>query len=364
MGAFARVDDCVRAEPDALAVLRSVAEWRDAPVASFARSVLGLNVAVVYGGNVTINQYAPQRVRAPREPVPDDDAWKAAARGDIAALAEMPAAALRATRGEDDAEVKDKPFRLGEQPIHCAAREGHLETVKWLVRHGVWPGVEMANGTTVAACATMNDSVHILQWLDKQRVNVNKPRSSDKTTAFHFAAMHDSLQCVQWFVANGYSMSKQDGNGSAVIHVACANGSMRVVRWMLDNGATLRDQCDIGQQPLHYAAGWGRAEMARFLLDRGAVVDAATSYGTQPIHCAAEGGNVDILEMFVRRGASVNARQNNGATPLTIACEDDCPDAALWLIQNGANINDRDENGKLPVEITKNEELLRVLRAM
>lgn len=99
---------------------------------------------------------------------------------------------------------------------------------------------------------------------------------------------------------------------------------MECVQFLLQEGATLSERDAYGDGPLSVAA----------------------SAGTSPNHVAiiriffltSFVGHIDLMDYLINIGASVTERNGAGSTPLLIACEAGQIDTIKYLLSKGASL--------------------------
>ena len=122
------------------------------------------------------------------------------------------------------------------------------------------------------------------------------------------------------------------------------------LRLLVDAGANPDATCRIGRTALHWAAQAGDTAIVSLLLEAGANVNAADSIGWTALHRAAHGRDresTDCVEVLLAAGASVNARSldiidevwgQTGTRPLDIAISEDYRRAWPLILRAGAEI--------------------------
>src|SRR5690606_31903279 len=95
-------------------------------------------------------------------------------------------------------------------------------------------------------------------------------RSSDRTTALHWAVYHDAADLVKRLVDAGADVDVVNDYGASPLSEAALNGNAQIVGLLLDAGADPNLPGAHGQTPLMIAARGGHVDAARRLLDAGA----------------------------------------------------------------------------------------------
>ena len=87
-----------------------------------------------------------------------------------------------------------------------------------------------------------------------------------------------------------------------------------------DAGANLDATDSLGYTPLHYAASSKSVELVSLLVQARVNVDAATTAGTTALHLAARWGDPDCVEVLLAAGADIDVR-SGGMRPFDLALE-------------------------------------------
>ena len=210
-------------------------------------------------------------------------------------------------------------------PIHCAAKYGHLEMVRWLVEHG-------------------------------SEVYSNPFRSYP---AVIVAAWEKRLALVDYFLKEIPEKAAGTNGLGVMCNLAGREGWADIVAEHIRcDPLVVHQRGWIGDTPLHWPAHNGFLEIVRMLLDAGANpnIEENNWAGGTPLHWASE-RHADIIQLLVERGADVNARVrpsvwHAGATPLIWCAKqrDDSAEAAAKLLELGADASLTDAEGKRAID--------------
>jgi hypothetical protein len=166
-------------------------------------------------------------------------------------------------------------------PIHEAARNADVETLRRLLKEGESPDKRNNSWTPLhALCAVLSQE-----------------------DRFHDDDTEDRVACL---------------------------------RLLVDAGANPDAACRLGYTALHRAAQARDTAIVSLLLEAGANVNAAANLGGTALHYAAHRGSTDCVEVLLAAGASVNARDNNGNNPLDHAIIQDHRRAWPLFLRAGA----------------------------
>lgn len=193
--------------------------------------------------------------------------------------------------------------------------------------------------------ATKRQDVATVRTLLTTKVDVNG-RSSDGSTALHWAAQRNNPQLVDLLVRAGANAKATTRYNVPPLYLAALNGNAQVMERLLAAGADANATVYDGQTMLMTAALSGRPEAVRLLLQRGARIDAVEpSRGQTALMWAASEGNTDAAAVLLEAGANVTAKSTGGFTPLLFAVRNAHLDTAELLLKRGANVNDAAPDG-------------------
>ena len=276
-------------------------------------------------------------------------------------------------------EDRGKRFPAGgsKTALLYATREGHLDVVQLLVKHGANLERSDDNGITPLLNSILNASlfrVHrtgasahlaIANLLLDAGANVNASDwygetplwaavdlrnlelgPADKATGIRddaFALIERLLAAGaepnartrefpherRYVVAIVGSVAWVDLTGQTPFLRAAAAGDLRVMRLLLEHGADPNIATDTGTTPLMVAAGvnWAVAETfdegpgalleaVQLAHELGNDINAQNSMGVAAIHGAANRGANDVIEYLAANGARLDVRDREGRTPL------------------------------------------------
>ena len=167
-----------------------------------------------------------------KRPQIEGDAWKLAGIGDTAGLRAL------SDKGVLDVGALDA---YGCTPVVWAARNGYLETVKYLAELGADLEARGFGGLTPLhhACNQLRDDV--LAHLLKSGANVNAV-DENGNTPLHFAAERGVLEPLEALIAAGAPVGAANAAGATALHKAANDGHISIVQRLVRNGADINAQ--------------------------------------------------------------------------------------------------------------------------
>ncbi len=232
--------------------------------------------------------------------------------------------------------------------------------------HVVVPVVRAA--PLVEAARTRDDAMAANLLSARPQTDVNQ-RSSDGTSALHWAVYHDDVPLIERLLTLGADPNVRNDYGATPLSVAAVVGNPVVVGKLLEAGADAESPNGDGQTALMIIARTSNLEVARLLLRRGADANARERWrGQTALMWAAAEGQPEMVRLLVEHHADVDARSkltnfqrqvsaeprmqarpSGGFTPLLYAARKGCLGCAQYLLAGGADINLSDPDGVTPL---------------
>jgi ankyrin repeat protein len=144
--------------------------------------------------------------------------------------------------------VKAPVQEVGATPLHIAAKEGHLDVVRFLLERG-------------AAVDGNND---------------------DAGTPLSSAAAGGHVDIIRVLLDKGARIDATDASGATPLHLAAQEGQLGAVKLLLQKGAPVDARRKDGATPLALATERQRVEVVKLLQDSGASADSKQSARAAP----------------------------------------------------------------------------------
>ena len=202
----------------------------------------------------------------------------------------------------------------------------------------------------------------------KPAPDVNQ-RSSDGTTALHWAVYHNDVDLVDRLLAAGADPNIKNDYGSTVLSEAAVVGNVVVIKKLLKARANADAANADGQTPLMILARTSNLEAAKLLIEHGANVNERERWRQQTaLMWAAAENQPAMVQLLIKHHAQVNDRSNvndwerqvtseprmqarpsGGFTALLYAARKGCLECAKRLVAGGADVNLTDPEGVSPL---------------
>jgi ankyrin repeat protein len=192
------------------------------------------------------------------------------------------------------------------EPIHRAAYEGDLETVRRALDGGVALELPVSDEATPAGMTPL--------WL---------------------GAAGGHADIVIALAERGADVSRRSAAFGTPVDIAAQRGHVDVVRALHAHGAAVDAADAVGVTPLMRAARAGEADVIEALLVLGANATAEDAVGATALHRAAERGRDAVIERLLDTGADPARTNDRGETPLAQAIERGHASTVLLLLEHG-----------------------------
>eukprot|EP01067_Filipodium_phascolosomae_P001546 Filipodium_phascolosomae@DN2011_c0_g1_i1.p1 len=124
-----------------------------------------------------------------------------------------------------------------ERLLLTASRQGQMPEIKNLVeKSGISTNVRDSAQWTPIMCAAYNGHIDIVSYLVDKNANVHA-ENQFKWTALHLAASRNHIDVVRLLIAAGANVNAADQDGHTALHAAASNPHTNVVRELLNAGA-------------------------------------------------------------------------------------------------------------------------------
>ena len=192
-------------------------------------------------------------------------------------------------------ETKTKDGSHFVTPLIIAARNGHLNSVKILLRYKA----DIEDRGTLK----IGDEV------------------AEGCTPLWAAAAFGRLDVVKLLIEQNADVDGRTSTGSTPLRTAAINGHLDVVRCLVESGADVNARTITENTPLIVACYHGHLNVVIYLIDKGAFMDLQNKDGSTALHVAAQRGHLKIVSQLLALRAS-QLPNNQGLTPLLYACNE------------------------------------------
>jgi ankyrin repeat protein/endogenous inhibitor of DNA gyrase (YacG/DUF329 family) len=259
-----------------------------------------------------------------------------------------------------------EPGREGKPPIVIAARHGHLDVIRLLVKllSTELPGRQELYLRALSLAVYFGHLAVVRFMLESAGV---RPKSSaDKAgETFWFdlliteAAKTGNCDMIQLLLDYGATVPPLHRRSNHPLIVAARHNHSKAVELFVKAGAESKSESS------RRSAAGGRDDVAQFLLDSGATTHAAAKKFSGLT--AAQSGNMVTVRLFQLYGEDIDRPTADGRTPLQIALEEfSPPDVIHTLLESGANPGRKGRGGFTALHtlvVLKRHDLLETLLA-
>ncbi|XP_053397533.1 transient receptor potential cation channel subfamily A member 1 homolog isoform X2 [Mercenaria mercenaria] len=234
-----------------------------------------------------------------------------------------------------DLSVEDKNDRTA---VYLAAEENQLEVLEVLLRHN--REKYMVNHRDECS----NNPLHIAAKLGHLRIVkclLNNGadlfcKNDMEQTPIHMAAVNGWTNVVRAIVnKEKNTMSDGDEDSNTALHLAAMGGHIKLVEALLNLGAEAEVRNSALRTPLGCAAAQGHLKTVKILAESDASIDATDKLNMTPLLLAANNGHANVVDYLIEdMNADVTLRNNDGHNCLDLSVIEDHQDVATEIIKS------------------------------
>eukprot|EP01121_Diplochlamys_sp_Union-15-3_P018624 TRINITY_DN6824_c0_g1_i1.p1 TRINITY_DN6824_c0_g1~~TRINITY_DN6824_c0_g1_i1.p1 ORF type:complete len:566 (-),score=113.31 TRINITY_DN6824_c0_g1_i1:24-1721(-) len=233
----------------------------------------------------------------------------------------------------------------GKTPLMLASAQGFDELVETLLAAGAKPLLRDNTGYTALGLAAHQGHLSTVKILLKAGVGINEKAGEKEATALSCSCQGGKFEVAKFLLESGADPNITESDGRSCLQVACTSGSIPLTKLLLSHNADLYSKHSSGMTVLH-AAAMKSSELVNILLDAGYKgINDINESGLSVLHFAAATGSPTSVEALIKGGGDVNLKDPLVRTPLHISTAS----TAQVLISNGADVNAVDKNKKSPL---------------
>jgi ankyrin repeat protein len=260
-----------------------------------------------------------------------------------------------------------------------AAREGHLEVVKDMMKRGVDTDCELKYGSSALMIAASRGYDEIVRLMASAGAKVNR-RNKFGTSALSEATERGHHRVIRTLVEFGADVNMLHNNGGTAILAAAVRRDLKTLRVLLELGANVEIENFDGWS----ARKWVLSESDPAFIEalgivkhehhevgmkvEGSVVkdeSKETRVWVSPVGQAfwtvfmraAASGDLETVRRLIDDGVEINGQSPNGTTALIAAIKNGRAEIACELVELGADLSICDQDGLSAIQWAQKKEL-------
>ena len=208
----------------------------------------------------------------------------------------------------------------GFTALHCAAREGHVAAVTYLLARGAAVHAIDTNHHTALHHACALGRARVADALCRKAISFEILEIADRhghTALFMCQPQADTIFRLL-LLGLGADFRVQDVEGSTPLHWYAYIGDLRKVDVLLKREAPHEITTKFGRTVFHSACCGGHVNVVLRLLEEKVDIESQDRSSRRPLHNAACFGHLAIVKLLLSKGASPFAKDRSSRTPLSL----------------------------------------------
>ena len=205
--------------------------------------------------------------------------------------------------------------------LHNAAFHGHLHLFKTLIdKHHFDAQMCIDNGMTVIHCAARSGSYELLRYFSDFKTYIGA-KDSFGWNCLHNATYNRNFNlCKKLVNKHKFDVHVTANTGTKVLHFSAASGSYELFTYFVGMGVDIDLTCNSGLSSLHIAEQYGHLSLCNKLIDKHNFdVHIANNHRWTALHFSAIYGSYELVRYFVYMGSDIHPKTNNEKNCLHIA---------------------------------------------
>ncbi len=229
--------------------------------------------------------------------------------------------------------------------IHEAVKTGDLQKVQELIKNDPdLVNLKDISGRTPLHWAARNDHLNIVKFLVNNGADVNAEDNQGISPLFYSVWLGGNYEIAECLVNIGADVNFKRSNGQTLLYLASREGIDKTAKLLIEKGADLNQPDAVGKTPLFISVENRHQNIVELLLDHGAQTSLKDNFGRTPLHQSAIEGYIQISALLVANGADVNEQDHAGKTPLHYAGKYGHEKLARLLKSKGGETKEKIEN--------------------
>ena len=210
---------------------------------------------------------------------------------------------------------------LGRDCLHIAARYGHLNLCKTLIRkHKFDVNIADNLGWTPLHHSVSSGIYELVTYFADMVTDIGL-KTNNSMNCLHIAAASRHLNICRALVdKHNFDVHMGDKQESTALHFSAASGSYEIVTYFTDMGIDINSKNELGWNCLHIASENGHLNLCKTLIDKHKFdIHMSDNGGWTALHHAVMNGSYKLITYFVGIGADIGLKVDNGMNCLHIA---------------------------------------------
>jgi len=230
--------------------------------------------------------------------------------------------------------------------LRLAAKNNQLSVVVELLDH---PGVNIdaadTGQRTSLIFAAREGHIEVVKYLLEKNAAVNHPDKYGQTPLV-WASAEGKPDVVSILLEASADIEAEDNDGQTPLIWASSEGRSQVVEILLEYNANIKCiDAEFGRTPLMRAVMENHTETMIMLVEYNAKLETSDNDGRTAFMLASEFANERTVLALLELNADIEARDKEGNSALVLACKRGALDAVQMLLRAGSDLSAEDKYG-------------------
>ncbi|MGA1840052.1 MAG: ankyrin repeat domain-containing protein [bacterium] len=237
--------------------------------------------------------------------------------------------------------------------LFAAASKNQVNLLKKLAKTGLDINHGNSYSETPIMIAAKNGCLESLKFLIDLGARIDAVNIEDETVLFYACMNSSNCEVLEYLLLKGADINHKNRLGRTCLMELAALGYFENVTALLKYSPDIEAFTHEEESALTFAIVWDHIKIVEALIDAGANSNRADKSGWTPLTYAVYEGKRDIVRLLLEKGADPNKTDNNGETILMYAVNSKDEFSVFEIARKVSNINQANKQNKTALDYAK-----------